>query len=238
MESVQSDLRANRLLALLDDATLAAVAPSMERVPLTLDQHLYEEDQPMSHAWFPAHGVLSVLGNSSAESSIEVGTIGSEGVLGIPLFLGAQHSPGLVFVQVSGSGWRMEAGAYREALARHPAFTQVLQRYTYAFLVQVSQGTACNRAHTVDQRCARWLLLTHDRVQGNSFDLTQEFLAQMLGERRATVNQVAGALQTRGLIRYTRGRIEVTDRGGLEAAACPCYHFVRDEYRRMLAPAA
>jgi CRP-like cAMP-binding protein len=114
----------------------------------------------------------------------------------------------------------------------------VMHAYTYALFVQVSQGTACNRAHAVEQRCARWLLQTHDRVRGNAFDLTQEFLAHMLGERRATVNQVASMLQHRGLIRYTRGHIEVTDRDGLEAAACPCYRFVRDEYERILVPQA
>jgi CRP-like cAMP-binding protein len=237
MDGVPSDLRANRLLALLDEPTLSAIAPRLERVALELQQNLYEERQPMAHAWFPAQGVLSVLGAASAaETDIEVATIGSEGVLGVPLFLGAQLSPGRVFVQVSGAGWRMPADAYREAIATLPLFTRVLQRYSYALMVQISQGTACNRAHPVDKRCARWLLQTHDRVQGNAFDLTQEFLAHMLGERRAAVNQVAGALQTRGLIRYSRGRIEVTNRAGLEAAACGCYHFVREEYLRMLAP--
>jgi CRP-like cAMP-binding protein len=239
MDTVHSDLRANRLLALLDDETLHAVAARMEPVTLAVRQDLYQEQGPMSHAWFPTDAVLSVLGASvAAQTDIEVATIGSEGVLGVPLLLGAELSPGRVFCQVSGTGWRMAAQEFREAAREHAPFGRVLHRYTHALMVQISQGTACNRAHAVEQRCARWLLQTHDRVRGDEFDLTQEFLAHMLGERRATVNQVAGSLQQRGLIRYTRGRIQVVDRDGLEAAACRCYGFVRTEYARMLAPPA
>lgn len=239
MDSVQSDLRSNRLLALLDDRTLQSIGRSLEPARLELRQLLYQEGEPITDAWFPAEGVLSMLGAAcAADTPIEVGTIGSEGVLAVPLLLGAQRSPGNVFVQVEGNGWRMPAAAFHEAVQAHPPFLRVLHRYAYALFVQVSQGTACNRAHAVEQRCARWLLQTHDRVRGNAFDLTQEFLAHMLGERRATVNQVASMLQHRGLIRYTRGRIEVTDRDGLEAAACGCYRFVRDEYARMLVASA
>jgi len=133
---------------------------------------------------------------------------------------------------------RMTARDLRACVAAEPAFSRVLHRYTNAMMVQIAQGNACNRAHGIEQRCARWLLQTHDRVQGDEFDLTQEFLAQMLGERRATVNQAAGSLQQRGLIRYSRGHIQVTDRDGLEAASCRCYGFVRAEYARMLSPPA
>ena len=188
MDSVHSDLRGNRLLALLDEATLHAVAPAMEPVRLSQRLVLHEEAGEMTHAWFPAEGVLSMLGASlGTESQIEVGTIGSEGMLGIALLLGAQRSPGTVFVQVEGAGWRMPAAAFRQAAQAHPPLLRVLHRYAHALFVQVSQGTACNRAHAVEQRCARWLLQTHDRVRGNAFDLTQEFLGHMLGERRAVV---------------------------------------------------
>jgi CRP-like cAMP-binding protein len=235
MESAHSDLRANRLLALLDDATLRPLAAHLEPVPLACRETLYEERKPMTHAWFPASGVISVLGASTAdESPVEVATIGYEGMLGLAVFLGAQDSPGLVFVQVEGRGWRMPAQALRDCIEAQPAFRHVLQRYAHALMVQISQGTACNRMHSVEQRCARWLLQTHDRVRGNAFDLTQEFLGHMLGERRATVNQVATTLQERGLIRYTRGRIEVRDRAGLEQAACACYGFVQEEFARVL----
>jgi CRP-like cAMP-binding protein len=238
MDTVHSDLRGNRLLALLDDDTLHALAPRLVPVALPLREDLYLEQAPMTHAWFPTDGVLSVLGSAAAQTDIEVGTIGSEGMLGVGVLLGAELSFGRVFVQVEGTGWRMAAADLRECVAAQPAFSRVLHRYANALLVQIAQGTACNRAHPVEQRCARWLLQTHDRVRGDHFDLTQEFLGQMLGERRATVNQVAGSLQQRGLIRYTRGRIQVTDREGLEAAACRCYGFVQAEYARMLSAPA
>jgi CRP-like cAMP-binding protein len=234
MDTAHSDLRANRLLALLDDETLRSVAQRLVPVPLPLREDLYLEQAPMTHAWFPAAGVLSMLGSAIAQTDVEVATIGNEGMLGVGLLLGAELSFGRVFVQVEGSGWRMAAADLRDCALAHPAFSRVLHRYGNALMVQIAQGTACNRAHAVEQRCARWLLQTHDRVHGDEFDLTQEFLAQMLGERRATVNQVAGSMQQRGLIRYSRGHIQVTDREGLESAACRCYGFVRAEYARML----
>jgi CRP-like cAMP-binding protein len=238
MDTVHSDLRGNRLLALLDDETLRTIAPRLVPVPLPLREDLYLEQAPMTHAWFPTAGVLSMLGSAAAETDVEVGTVGSEGVLGVGVLLGAELSFGRVFVQVEGTGWRMSAADLRECAATQPAFNRVLHRYANALMVQIAQSTACNRAHAVEQRCARWLLQTHDRVPGDAFDLTQEFLAQMLGERRATVNQVAGSLQQRGLIRYSRGHIHVTDREGLEAASCRCYGFVRTEFARMLSAPA
>jgi CRP-like cAMP-binding protein len=238
MDTVHSDLRGNRLLALLDDDTLRAVAPRLVPVALALREDLYLEQAPMTHAWFPTAGVLSMLGSAVAETDVEVGTIGSEGMLGVGLLLGAELSFGRVFVQVQGTGWRIAAADLRECVQAHPPLNRVLHRHANALMVQMAQSTACNRSHAVEQRCARWLLQTHDRVHGDEFDLTQEFLAQMLGERRATVNQVAGSLQQRGLIRYSRGHIQVTDREGLESAACRCYGFVRAEYARMLSPPA
>ena len=239
MESAHSELRANQLLALLDDATLQVLAAHLVAVPLTLRENLYEERRTMSHAWFPAEGVLSVLGAArAADTPIEVATIGSEGMLGLPVFLGARESPGTVFVQVQGRAWRIAAQALRDCSEAHSGLRHVLQRYAYAMMVQISQATACNRVHSAEQRCARWLLQTHDRVQGDVFDLTQEFLGHMLGERRATVNQVATTLQDRGLIRYTRGRIELRDRAGLEGVACGCYRFVQEEFARVLQAAA
>jgi CRP-like cAMP-binding protein len=229
--------QANALLRLLDEADLRGLVPHLERVPLPLEQVLYEEGKPMLHAWFPGSGVLSVLG-AGAQTHLEVGTIGAEGVLGVPLSLGAETSPGPVFVQVPGWGWRMEAQRFRAAVASDRGLAAVVRRYTHAFMVQVMQGTACNRAHDPAQRCARWLLQTDERVAGDEFELKQEFLGQMLGERRATVSRVASELQARGLIRYSRARVRVMDRAGLRASACPCYGIVRDEYTRMLGAGA
>ena len=234
MQSVEADLQQNQLLARLEPDTLRAITPRLERVQLPLGVALYEPGGPMTHAWFPAEGVLSVV--ASAQVRVEVATIGREGVLGVPLLLGAQRSVDHAFPQVEGWGWRMAAADFLDAVRAHPDFSRRLHRYAYALLVLVSQGSACNRAHDVHQRCARWLLQTHDRVRGDAFDLTQEFLAEMLGERRATVNQAASALAHRGLIRYSRGRIEVVDRPGLEQAACECYRTIRAAYAEVLAP--
>ena len=234
MQSVESDLQQNQLLGRLEPDTLRAIAPRLERVQLPLRATLYEPGGPMTHAWFPAEGVLSVV--ASQQMRVEVATIGREGVLGVPLLLGAQRSVDHAFPQVEGWGWRMAAADFLDAARAHADFSRRLHRYAYALLVLVSQGSACNRAHDVHQRCARWLLQTHDRVRGDAFDLTQEFLAEMLGERRATVNQAASALAHRGLIRYSRGRIEVVDRPGLEQAACECYRTIRAAYAEVLAP--
>lgn len=234
-----SALRANRLLALLDDGVLAALAPHLQPASLKLGDTLYEELRPMEYAWFPAGCVLSMLAvQAGKDGSVEVATIGAEGMLGVPLHLGAQVSPGRVFAQVEGSAWRMPADALLRSAREQAPLARVLQRYTHALMVQMGQGAACNRVHAIGQRCARWLLQTHDRVPGNAFDLTQEFLAQMLGERRASVNQAAGRLQQAGLIRYSRGHIEVLDRPGLERAACGCYAVIRDQYTQMLGQSA
>jgi CRP-like cAMP-binding protein len=140
-------------------------------------------------------------------------------------------------MQIPGEGWRMKASVFRRILRDCPKLNRLLSRYTLALFNQVAQGLACNRLHTVDERCARWLLMTHDRVEGDSFPLTQEFLAQMLGVHRPTVSVAAGMLQKAGLIDYTRGTIRIRDRAGLERAACDCYRSVQEEYERLLTDA-
>ena len=228
-------LRRNRLFALLDDEALSAVAGALVHIPLKLRDSLLEEGKPIPYAWFPVEGVMSMLASvEGSQRSVEVGTVGREGMVGLPLFLGATNAPGDCFAQVEGSAWRIGAAEFQRAVEDHPSFAAVLHRYTQALLVQVSQSTACNRAHAPLQRCARWLLMTADRVEGGTFDLKQEFLAQMLGERRPTVSRAASELQERGLITYSRGRITVLDRAGLEEVSCRCYGIVRKEYDTML----
>lgn len=228
-------LRRNRLLALLDDDTLGAVAAEMRFIPMHLRDGVMEQGRPVRHAWFPTDGVISMLAAADhASERVEVGTIGREGMAGLGLFLGRSQAPGDCFVQVAGHAWRMPAAAFQEAGRTLPAFADALHRYAHTLLVQASQGSACNRTHSPLQRCARWLLMTHDRVAGSEFVLTQEFLAQMLGERRPTVSRVASTLKDRRLIAYSRGRITVLDRERLEEAACPCYRIIRDEYESVL----
>jgi CRP-like cAMP-binding protein len=228
-------LRDNRLLALLDDGALAAVAPHLALVPLALRDPLLEEGQPIRHAWFPVDGVMSMVAAlDDARLVVEVGTIGNEGMVGLPLFLGARHAPGPCFAQVAGAALRMPAAAFLRASQEQPAFARVLHRYTQALMVQMAQSVACNRGHGALERCARWLLMTRDRVGGDTFGLTQEFLGQMLGERRPTVSRVASRLQERGMIRYSRGHITILDRARLEQISCPCYRVIRGEYDAML----
>lgn len=165
---------------------------------------------------------------------VEVATIGNEGMAGLPLFLGTDRSPGSCFSQVPGRALEMSAAGFQSVIQRNGHFAALLRLYTQALMIQISQGTACNSAHSIEQRCARWLLLTHDRVRKDEFLLTQEFLGQMLGVRRASVGAVAGALQKRRYIRYSRGRISILNRRGLESASCICYSIIRKEYDRLL----
>jgi CRP-like cAMP-binding protein len=224
----------NRLLESLDSATRKSLTPHLTLVDLHLKQYIYKPNEPLANVYFPINAVISMLAPPEVGASIEVATIGNEGFAGLPVFLGAKSAPGTSFAQIAGQALRMRAVDFRSAVERNGSLTRVLHRYTQALMVQISQGTACNRAHSIQQRCARWLLLTHDRVGGDEFPLTQEFLAQMLGVRRASVGEVATALQKRGLIRYSRGRIRIMNRRGLESASCICYSIIRNEYERLL----
>ncbi len=166
--------------------------------------------------------------------TIEVATIGNEGVVGLSTYLGNGRSPMEVFVQIPGEALRMDADAFLREIRTSSAWREIVRRYAEALLTQVGQSAACNRAHTVAQRCARWLLMSHDRVLGNEIALTHEYLGQMLGVRRASVSQAAARLKHRKLIDYHRGKIWVLDRKGLEKAACECYRFIRSHHDRLV----
>jgi len=223
----------NFLLQLLPSAEYDVVEREIEPVTLELGTVLAEPGQPPGHVYFPETCVVSVVSATDGVDGVEVGTIGNEGMIGLSVVLGAAPPPDRTLVQVAGEGWRLPVDRFTDAAERLPRFQRLLRQYTHAYLVQVSQTAACNRLHEIEQRCARWLLMTHDRVwRAPQFALTQEFLAIMLGARRAGVSEAAGALQARGLIRYTWGKISVLDRRGLEAAACPCYGIVRDHFAR------
>lgn len=224
----------NRLLCMLPAEYYQQIAPNLERVSLGLRQIVYESRKPMPHVYFPVDGVVSMLAEMEEDSLVEVATVGNEGMIGLPLFLGATMTPGIAFSQVPGEALRMSAESFVQATSNSGPLPRILHRYTQALMIQISQGTACNRVHDIEQRCARWLLLAHDRVGVDDFPLTQEFLSQMLGVRRATVNTVAIQFQDRGYIEYSRGRMRIVDRPKLEAASCRCYSIIRDEYDRML----
>lgn len=224
----------NHLLAALPSTIYDALLPLLEPIALNLRQILYAPNEPITHVYFPVDGVCSIVSLLENDIVIEVATVGHEGMIGIPVFLGATHTPGQAFAQVPGAAFRMEAQAFRQALEDYPRLGAVLQRYTQALFVQIAQSTACNRAHPVNERCARWLLMTADRVGRDEFALTQEFLGQMLGVRRASVNVAARTLQQAGLIDYSRGLITIRDRAGLESLACECYGIIKTEYDRLL----
>jgi len=203
-------------------------------VVLGLKQVLIEPDTPIRDVYFPRSGVGSMIADEQEGGAVEVGTIGPEGFIGLPVLMGADRMPYRVFVQVAGDGWRLSADAFRRLVDERAPVRRLLLRFAQAFSDQVSQSVACNRLHTVDERCARWLLMTLDRVHGESFELTHEFLSYMLGVRRAGVTVAMGTLQGAQIIRYVRGRVTVLDRPRLEEASCGCYHITRTASDRLL----
>lgn len=224
----------NRVLASLPDEDWNRIAPKLEIVPLVLKQELIEAGRPFHHVHFMLNGVVSLVAASADGTLIEVATIGNEGMVGLAAFLGAGAAPLTAFTQVPGEALRMNAAALQEEVHNGGALNDALRLYTQALLNQVAQSAGCNRMHSMEERCARWLLMTHDRCTADEFPLTQEFLAQMLGVRRASVTVAAGMLQKAGLISYQRGRIKVINRPALEQAACECYEVIRQEYDRLL----
>jgi CRP-like cAMP-binding protein len=203
-------------------------------VTLGLKELIYEPDTPIPYIYFPNSGVTSILTTMKNGKAAEVGTVGKEGMLGLPVFLGTDRSSGRSFSQVPGESLRLGADAFRVAIQQSRALVDLLHRYTQALFTQVSQSAACNSLHSIEERCGRWLLMTHDRVETDEFVLTQEFLAIMLGVRRASVAEVAGKLQQAGLIHYQRGQMRILDRKGLEATSCECCGVIRAEYERLL----
>ena len=224
----------NRILAGLPDAQRQAVLARAERVDLTLRQQAYRRGEPIRDVYFIESGVGSMVNLMEDGTTVEVGTVGPEGIVGLPVFLGASATEGEAFIQIPGWGWRISAADFRDLLRTADGLSLRMAQYTHALMTQIAQGSACNRTHDVSQRCARWLLMTHDRVEGDEFPLTHEFLAQMLGVRRAGVTEAAGALQDAGFITYSRGVVAIHNRQGLEAASCECYGIITREFDRLL----
>lgn len=227
--------RTNRLLAALPSDELEALRPELENVTLELKQTLYEPGRPASHAWFVHRGVGSLVTPMRDSPAVEIATVGPEGMIGVQIALGDDTIGGhQAIVQVPGEAARIETGALRRAIGRSPALSRLLLRYALALMTQIAQNATCNRIHSIEERCARWLTMTHDRVHQASFPLTQEFLAQMLGVRRPTVAIATGMLMQAGFIRYLRGNVTIVDRPGLEAAACDCYRLIAAEFDRLV----
>lgn len=226
--------RVNRLLGALPPENLDAILPQITVVPCHIKQLVYAVNQPITQVYFPLSGVFSMLALTDENVGVEVGTVGSEGMVGLPVFLGATTAPTLAFSQVPGYAACLEVDAFRQAVDQYPALHTLMHRYTQALFNQIAQGAACNRHHETQQRLARWILQTHDRVGTDTFPLTHEFIAQMLGVRRATATEAAQALQARGLITYHRGMVTVADREGVEAVACVCYRVITDDFDKLI----
>ena len=228
----------NRLLAALPHDILSSLRRHLKPVSLPRGRVLCEADEPLRRVYFLESGAVSLVTVFEDGSTAEMATVGREGVVGIGTLLGGEHALGRYVVPVPGMALAIEASRFQSELRGSPQLRTACEAYTQAFVGHLLQNVACNAAHRVEQRCARWLLMCGDQTEDDTFELTQEYLAEMLGVRRSTVTVVAGSLQQAGLIRYRRGAITVLDRRGLEAAACECYRIVRAGYQRPLARAA
>ena len=237
----------NSLLAAVPRDEYRRLLAALEPVSLTFGEVLYEPGEVIRHVYFPGSSLVSLLTLADGHLALEVGLIGREGMVGIPLVLGHAVSPVRALVQGTGTALRMESAQFREEFRRSPPLPLQLYRYNHTLMAQITQTAPSNRFHLGEARLARWLLMTHDRVKSDRFHMTHEFLSHMLGVRRVGVTKSAQALQRRGLISYSRGDITILDRAGLEAAACDCYEVVKDMHdgaraahatRRMRVPVA
>lgn len=221
----------NRVLAALPHNELNRLKPQLS--PVTLKQEVSLLDGKATHAYFLEEGMASAVVMLENGETVEVGVIGYEGVVGIPILLGTDGAPGRTFMQIGGSGFRIKAQHLRDEFERPGKLRFLLQKYMQGFLVQASQTAACNRLHNIEERLARWLLTCRDRTSSDQLRLTHNFLGQMLGAPRTTVTLAAGLLHRAGMIGYSRGVVTIQNRAELENTACECYRTVRDEFRRL-----
>lgn len=225
----------NRILQALPDEDYRRLEPHLEPMQLKLREPLIEAHKPIEHVFFVEVGVVSLITDVEPDMAVEIAAVGPEGFVGTSVMLGVESTPTRAFPQVAGEALRLPAHVLKSEVARSGHLCDLTRAYCQALFEQTAQTAACNRIHSIEKRCARWLLMTHDRIEGNKFSLTQEFLAEMLGVRRASVTEAAGALQQAGAIRYSRGVIEVVDRPRLELASCGCYAAIRREMQRLTA---
>ena len=219
---------ANLLLAAVPRPAYQRMVTGLKQVELSYGQVLYEPAGPIRHVYFPVDCLVSLLTAVDKSRTLEVGMVGNEGMVGMPMVLGISISAVRALVQGAGTAMRMKAARFRAEFKKNPSLQRALFRYTHLLMAQVSQTAACNRFHEVDTRLARWLLMTSDRLRRDEFLLTHDFLAHMLGVRRVGVTHAADDLRRDNLIEYSRGNITILDHKRLEAAACTCYRVVRD----------
>jgi CRP-like cAMP-binding protein len=227
----------NLLLAALPVDVYDRLLPNLKPIAMPLGKVIYEPGIELDHVYFPVPGcIISMLYVMTDGSSAEIAVVGDEGMVGIALFMGGDTTPSRALVQSAGQAFRLPGDSLKMEFERHTGLQHLLLRYTQALITQMSQTAVCNRHHSVDQQLCRWLLLSLDRLSTNELTMTQELIANMLGVRREGVTEAAGKLQDQGVIRYSRGRITVLNRPGLEAHVCECYAVVKKEYDRLLPP--
>jgi CRP-like cAMP-binding protein len=224
----------NSLLAALPDSEFELLLPHLEPIAMPLGKVMYESGDTMNHAYFPTTSIVSLLYVMESGASAEISVVGNEGLVGISLFMGGGSTPSRAVVQSAGQGFRLNSRVVKEQFDKAGALMHLFLHFTQALITQMSQTAACNRHHSLDQQLCRWLLLSLDRLPGPNLLMTQELIANMLGVRREGVTEAAGKLQRAGLMRYTRGKIEVLDRLGVEERCCECYKVIKDEYDRLL----
>jgi CRP-like cAMP-binding protein len=229
-----AELVRNAMFDGLDAETVAAVGEQAKLVTMVLREKIYEPEEPIREVYFPIDSVLSIVTRMRDGDQIEVGTIGREGMSAFPLLMGASSTANDCYCQVPGAAIKISAGFFRTLSLNNTQFRQRLDRYMQAYVNMLGQLAACNRLHSVYERCSRWLLMTHDRVNSDEIQLTHEYLAMMLGTGRSGVSIAAGTLQQAGFIRYAHGTITIVDRPGLEAASCECYDVAREQFGGLL----
>jgi len=231
--SASSLISSNRLLACLPKRDHQKLAPELELVSLKARHAAYEPGKPIQHVYFPVNSVISLVAETRQGRPVEVATIGNEGMVGLPVFLGASSTPGRAYAQVPGDSFRIKAEAFWEQARQSDPIVNIMRLYAHALIMQIMQRVACNQIHSAMNRCARCLLTTHDQVQKESFPLTQEILGYMLGIRRTGVSAVASTLKKRRIINYNRGVVEILNRQKLESTSCECYVTVKLEFERL-----
>jgi CRP-like cAMP-binding protein len=225
----------NKLLLTLPPVDYERIARHLSIIPLKFKQVLYKQGQTIRDVYFPGGGACSVTKTMEDGATAEIATIGNEGMLGTSVFFGDDQAQGDVFVQIGGEGgFKMSAAAFIEEMELRGAFYNRVIRYNQALMIQVMQTTVCNSLHSAEQRCCRWLLMTHDRVGNAELRLTHEFMSMMLGVRRPTVTLIVGELQKAGMVETRRGTINILDRKGLEASSCECYESVKASFQRLM----
>ena len=219
----------NELLAALPAKDYQRLERRWEEIPLVFEALIYSPNEVISDVYFPNSGIVSFVAGVNERSTLEVGLVGKEGMVGLSVFMGAKSSLNQAVVQGEGSAMKMKATELRKECHGGGVLRRLLERYAHSMLTQITQSAVCNQFHSMDERLSRWLLMTQDRMGRDEFQITQQFLSNMLGVRREGVSMAAGALQKRGLIRYSRGCLNVLDRAGLEAASCGCYEIIKRE---------